>query len=110
MALPEVGTLYIPFTPVLPYPFTQPGGAGTVVYPQAKDSAPGQFETPLTPSGQYVFGCNHPMNCPRIWEVYDDVNDEQAALVCCPTCGFIQEIIEPYSQFQNYISTPIIIA
>lgn len=110
MALPQVGTLYQ--NPTIPPPaqWTQPAGPGTTVYPQAKDSAPGQFETPLTPSGQYAFGCGHLFNAPRIWEVYDDETEEQSALVCCPTCSYIQEIITPYSLYLNYIQNPIVIA
>lgn len=109
MALPQVGTLYQ--NPTIPNQiWTQPAGAGTRVFPQSEDSAPGQFETPLTPSGQYVPGCGHPVNCLRVWEVYDPDTGEQAALYCCPTCTFIVEIVVPYETFQNYISTPIIIA
>jgi hypothetical protein len=61
-------------------------------------------------SAQYSFGCGHWFNIPRIWEEYDPVTGEQAALICCPMCGYLQAIIEPYSLFLNYIQTPIVIA
>ena len=110
MPLPEVGTLYE--NPSIPAPptWSQPGGPGTKVYPQAQDSAAGEFETPLIPQGQYIPGCGHASNILRIIEIYDDVNDMQAALVCCSVCSFIIRIIEPYEEFDNYLVTPIVIA
>jgi len=30
--------------------------------------------------------------------------------VCCPICSYIQEIIDPYANYQNYMDTPIVIA
>jgi hypothetical protein len=102
MALPEIGTLYTPFSPGnLPPTYTQPGGPGTLVYPQQPMGER---------SAQYSFACGHWFNIPRIWEVYDDVNKEQAALICCPMCGLVQRIIEPYSEFDDYIQNPIIVA
>jgi hypothetical protein len=114
MALPTVGTLYQPLgdSPVgsLPSFWTQPGGPGTIVYPQPYDSAKGQIEPPLISVGMYVWGCGHITNLPWIFKAYDDVNNEEAALVCCPVCSFIQYIIEPYSEYLNYIQNPIVIA
>lgn len=109
MALPEVGSLY--FNPSIPNQiWSQPGGIGTTVYPQAKDSAPGQFETPLTPSGQYIPPCGHAQNALRVWQEYDPESGEQAAIVCCNVCTFVIQIIIPYSDFDNYIQNPILIA
>ena len=102
MALPAIGTLYTPFEPGnLPSYWSQPGGPGTQVFPAQH---PGQL------SAQYILGCGHASNILRIWEVYDSDTKQQAALVCCAACGYIQQIIEPYSQFQNYIQNPIVIA
>jgi len=109
MALPEVGTLYQ--NPAIPTQiWSQPGGPNTTVYPQAKDSAPGQFETPLTPSGQYIPGCGHAQNALRVWEEYDPESGEQAAIICCGVCTFVIEIIIPYSLYLNYLQNPIVIA
>ena len=100
--LPAIGSLYTPAEPGnLPPTYTQPGGVGTPVFPQQ----------PLGErSAQYSFGCSHFFNIPRIWQVYDPDTEEQAALICCPLCGYIQRIIEPYSEFDNYIQNPIIVA
>ena len=109
MSLPEIGTLYQ--NPSIPMQtWTQPGGPGTTVYPQAYDSARGFLEAPLNPTGQYVPGCGHASNILRIWEVYDSDTNQQAALICCPVCTFIVRIIEPYSAFDDYIVCPIVIA
>lgn len=98
---PQVGTLYKPQTIPGPTLYTQPGGPGTLVYPQQ----------PLgEKSAQYSFGCGHFFNIPRIWEEFDPVSGEQAAIIACPICTFIQQIVIPYSLYLNYIQTPIVIA
>ena len=114
MALPEIGTLYNPPGDAIPGTlasvWSQPAGRGTTVYPQPQDSAPGFMEPPIIPSGMYVFGCGHVFNLPWIFEAYDDDTGEQAAVVCCPVCSYVQQIIEPYERYLDYIDTPIVTA
>lgn len=114
MPLPQIGTLYNPsgdaIPGTLPSFWSQPGGPGTTVYPQPKDTAAGFLEPPLISIGMYVWGCGHITNLPAVFEAYDDETQERAALICCPTCTFIQLIIEPYSRYQDYIAIPIVVA
>lgn len=113
MALPEVGTLVNPFGDVIPgtlaSSWSQPGGAGTLVFPQAVDSAPGEFEPPLIPIGQYSFGCGHYFNLPWIFQAYDPVTQEEYAVIACPVCSYCQVIIL-LSEFLDYVQFPIVVA
>jgi hypothetical protein len=109
-----VGQLYKGFTrnglPV----WSQPGGIGTPVFPALPTQFPtiyqGYYQSVMSYPSLYVFGCLHPLNCAEIFEVYDPYNDVQVALVCCPMCSYIQEIISPYETYQNYEDTPILVA
>lgn len=114
LALPVIGSLYSPSGDALPGTlpsfWSQPGGPGTTVYPQPYDSAAGEFEPPLIPYGMYSFMCRHIFNLPAIFEEYDPVSGEQAAIICCPVCTLVQQIIIPYSEYQNYLQTPLVVA
>ena len=98
---PYPGTLYLGLTrnglPV----WSQPGGPGTLVFPQQPQ---GEH------SALYSFGCGHWFNCPEIFEIWYPYNEVQAALVSCPICSFVQQVIEPYENYQSYIDTPIVVA
>lgn len=111
--LPEVGTLFQPNADAvlgsLPPTWTQPGGPGTRVFPQQTDSAAGEFEPPMTPTGMYVPGCGHPCNCLAVFKQYDIITAEDVAIICCPACTYIQQIINPYRNYENYIKTPIFV-
>ena len=94
--------------------WTQPGGVGTLVYPQPQQYSPenyqGYQQSQMSYPALYCFGCGHYQNCPTVYEVYQPSLNEQVALVCCNQCGFIAQIIAPYSDFQSYIDTPLIVA
>lgn len=85
------------------YPFwSQPGGPGTIVYPQYPRQYPVQPERPQSfPQTPFVywsmlqFGCGHWCNCPEMFKVWDPYTELMAALVCCPQCSYIQLIVEP---------------
>lgn len=95
----------------LPF-WSQPGGIGTQVFPAQPSQFPlnfqGYYQVPMTYPSLYVAGCLHAFNCYAVFEVYDPVLAEQVALICCPACQFIQAIIAPYSNYQNYEITPIL--
>lgn len=109
-----VGELYLGFNrnglPV----FTQPGGPGTPVFPQAPTIFPQQYQgyqqVPMSYPSLYVAGCLHQFNCYEIFEVDSPNDGNQVALACCPICSYIQEIFDPYTNFSNYEITPIVIA
>lgn len=79
MAL-TVGSLY-PHPNYLPQP-TQLGGPGNPV------TDPTQTINERT--GQFNPGCTHSVNTYLI--IRDGVNEQPSDLVCCPICGWIQQI------------------
>jgi hypothetical protein len=106
MADPVLGELYAPYS-YLPK-FVQEGGAGTPVVPPPAEylvncgslqiGNPPVARDPLNQiNGQWNSGCGHVINS---WEVRQDtVDGVLSAIVCCPLCGFVQQIITPYSLF-----------
>lgn len=112
----EVGQLYLgPDRNGLPV-WSQPGGIGTLVYPQLPRRFPwfgsdpeGLYEWPMGYPAQYFAGCGHPLNCWEIYSYFDKYLDDIMALICCPMCSFIQEIM-PLSQYEDYIEVPIVVA
>lgn len=109
----EVGQLYknglINGLPV----FTQPGGPGTLVYPQYPTLFPAQnqgyYQQIMSYPALYYAGCGHGFNCFEVFEVYDPYGEQQVALLCCPFCSYIQAIYEPADDYWNYEVTPIVI-
>lgn len=88
-----VGGLY-PHPDYLPQP-TQPGGTGTPV------TDPSQ--TVDEHQGQFMPGCTHSINTWML--IRDGVDGVPSDIVCCPMCGWIQQI-QPAGFFDN---VPIII-
>ena len=96
----------------LPY-WKQPGGVGTKVYPQLPTQFPeqnmGYPQTPFSYPAMYYFNCNHPLNCPEIFQYYDKYLGKQMVAICCPMCSYVQQILT-LSDYQNYLITPIVTA
>jgi hypothetical protein len=89
-AFPVVGEIYQP-APYQP-PFTQPGGPGTTVYPVQQT---GELV------GQFTAGCSHSFNN---WLVLATTaaNGDQVAVLCCPYCHYVQQIIDPFSNIYTW--------
>lgn len=79
--------------------WSQPGGIGTPVFP-----AQPQGEH----SALYTAGCLHWFNVYEIYQVYDPYGLQQVKLLCCPLCSFINQIITPAENYNNYEITPIV--
>jgi hypothetical protein len=94
--------------------WTQPGGIGTLVYPQPQELSPERYQgyprRVMNYPALYSARCGHFFNCYEIFEVLSPSDGHQVALVVCPQCGFIQEIIDPYERFTDYMDTPLVIA
>jgi hypothetical protein len=94
--------------------WSQPGGPGTLVYPQPQQLSPEKFEgyqqAPMSYLALYCFGCGHYQNCAEVYEVFSEADGVQVALIVCNQCSYIQQIIVPYANYQNYIETPLVIA
>ena len=101
--IPQLGTLFYSGVRNGTLTWTQPGGPGTLVYPQQ-------------PFGEHVAlwvgGCGHWFNH---WDVHQNIFNPpsqqvgyvtSSAFLCCPLCSFIQQIIVPYTDIYslaNYI-------
>ena len=94
--------------------WTQAGGIGTPVSPQPQALSPenymGYQQSVMSYPSLYQAGCGHFQNTYSIQEVFQPSSGNQVALVLCSQCQFVQEIIDPYSRFENYEETPLITA
>lgn len=112
MSVLVVGGLYI--TDYQGTPWSQPGGIGTQVLPTLGDGpmtsypVPGQF---LMPSAQAIWhpGCGHGCDEWQIFRDFDSDTDMSVAVVTCPICSYVVQLIEPYEEIENYFRFPIII-
>lgn len=87
--MPIVGTFFNPRT-YIPR-FSQPGGVGSPTFPQ---EATGEL------LGQWMAGCSHSFNS---WEVAAASScGTQVAVVQCPICSYVQQIISPYSAINQW--------
>jgi hypothetical protein len=83
--------------------YSQPNGIGTAVVPQPPqvNPPPSWKNSNWLPAYPYAYislltwGCGHRTNTAETWTVGDPYSGEQAALLCCPTCGYLGYIIEP---------------
>lgn len=117
MSVLTVGSLYIPNYGGIHW--TQPGGVGTTVFPQQNTGPfwnnPGKsyplIGPPFAEAGQalWISPCGHGFDTVQIFRDYDSNTSQSAAVVCCPICSFLIELLEPYSLLQNYLQVPIVI-
>ena len=93
--------------------WTQPIPGG-LVYPQPQALSPEKYmgyqQMQMIYPAQYFLPCGHYQNCPTVQEAFQPSLNEQVALVLCSQCGYIAQIIAPFSSFESYIDTPLIIA
>ena len=108
--LPQIGTLYNGGYQNGIRVYTQPQGPGTPVFPQPPTTSPPQnwrntAYLPVYPTvfvSLLTFGCGHRTNTVEVFEQWDPVNGVQAALLCCPVCSFIVEIVEPAADWYYF--------
>jgi hypothetical protein len=90
------GALYPPDPGVVPA-YTQPGGPGTLAYPQ---------QTMGEQMGLFVGGCGHWFGSWFVQEgsFLDPDTDTvmSVALVTCPLCGFLQQQIIPFDRIYSF--------
>lgn len=105
---PQLGTLY---PPAAGYPkYSQPGGPGTPTIPQPQNGGNGMTWVNGIPfevgSGMFTAGCNDWFNS---WDIAScQIAGVTAALILCPVCHYLQQIIIPYLLIQDPIANPII--
>ncbi len=105
---PTLGTLY---PKSVGYPqFTQPGGPGTQTFPAQQSGGSGMTWIDGIPNeigqGLFTAACGHWFNS---WDIVScTVAGVPAALILCPVCHIIQQVVIPYSLIQDPIASPII--
>jgi hypothetical protein len=113
-----VGMLYLgPDRNGLPV-WSQPGGIGTLVYPQLPNAFPwfggpaggdGIYSWPASYPAQYFWPCGHPANTAEIYSFADIYNDNEVmAAIVCPLCSYVIQLM-PLAQYQNNQTTPLVI-
>lgn len=86
----QVGTMYV--QPNGPNGlFRQPGGPGTLVYPQQTTGVDYFSTKPFSElTGMFSCGCGHFVNEPMMQQEYDENTNGLIMLIICPICSFIQ--------------------
>jgi hypothetical protein len=88
-SVPVVGAIWNP--PSYLPPFTQPGGIGTATFPAQQT---GELV------GQWTAGCGHSF---QVWNVASvTIAGVQTAVVQCPYCSYVQELISPYDAIYTW--------
>jgi hypothetical protein len=115
VSLPTIGTLYDPKWNNIAW--SQPGGAGTKVFPAEAINIPwgppngypvvGQIFSEN--SGLWTTGCQHWFNALMIFRGFDVSTGKSAAIACCPLCSFVCNILEPYESITDPMRFPVII-
>jgi hypothetical protein len=90
--------------------WSQPGGIGSQVFPQQVTSTEYFQVTPFSElSGMMSCGCGHFLNTPLIQREYDYNTNSSVALLCCPLCGYVNSILEPFESALSTVSQPQIV-
>ena len=77
--------------------WSQPGGPGTLVYPQQQLGGEYLEIKPFNEfSGIFTAGCGHSQDEALIQREYDYVNQTSVALICCQLCGYVQYTLSPF--------------
>jgi len=97
--------------------YKQPGGVGTLVYPQFPRLFPERYQgypqSPFSYPAQSSWGCGHAANTAEVFQYFDPYQNngegEQMCAICCSMCGYVQQILT-VEQYHSYIYTPIVTA
>ena len=110
----DVGTLYQKNRNGIAW--SQPLGPGTAVYPQEANYIYDPPQNPIPPgtffsesSGLWFAGCGHNFDDFWVFRDYDDITSSSVAIVACPLCSFIIQLIEPYEKWTDVNQFPIIV-
>lgn len=89
--------------------YTQPGGIGTPVFPQPPQINPppnwhGANWLPQFPyayTALLTWGCAHWTNTAEVFRGFNPYDQESVAFLCCPVCGYLGYIVEPYEDWER---------
>jgi len=95
--------------------WSQPGGKGTQVFPAQADGQPfSAYPVPgqiFVEAGEALWraGCGHGFDAFRIQQDYDPTTKSSCALILCPICSYLINVIEPYELVYSVTQHPIIV-
>jgi len=88
----------------------QPGGVGTLVYPQQVTGVDYFSTKPFSElSGMMSSPCGHYMNAPLVQREYDYTTNQSVALLCCQLCGYVVWTISPFEAALNTVQLPYLV-
>jgi hypothetical protein len=95
--------------------WTQPGGIGTIVYPQPQngpwtDYPIGGLTINETGFAWWLPGCGHSIQAWRLIQEFDYDTNQSVMLITCPSCSWVQNVLSPASEAYDPISHCIIVA
>lgn len=110
--LPPLGDFYVRNWNGIEWRLT--GGPGTKVIPAQNDGpflaypTPGQF---ISEAGEALWRspCGHGFDSFQVFRDFDSVTGKSVAVVCCPICTVTLHYIEPYEEWTNVNSYPILV-
>jgi hypothetical protein len=79
--------------------WTQPGGPGTLVYPQNQRNVPwpdwpGAGTMTINEIANWVNpGCGHVVKMYDVVQEWDAVEGQAVSLLCCPSCSYVQRAV-----------------
>lgn len=94
--------------------WTQPGGAGSQVFPTQKNAEPWpEYPIPGLVISEFQpwvpIGCLHSIKFYSIVKEWDYDTDMDCALITCPICSYVQRVIKPYDLVLNPVEYAIIL-
>ena len=102
----EIGALYPP-DGLGNIKWSQPGGVGTMVYPQQQTSTDYFSVKPFSElSGMMACPCGHYINSPLVQREYDYTVNDSVALICCEMCGYVCWSISPFEAALSTVNIP----
>lgn len=89
----------------------QPGGPGTLVYPQQQVGSNYFSTQPFSElSGIFSGPCGHSFDQPLVQREYDYGTQSSVALICCMLCGYVIYTLEPFESALNTVEQPWLVA
>lgn len=89
--------------------WSQPGGPGTLVYPQQQTGVDYFSTKPFSElSGVMSAPCGHFFNAPLVQREFDYNTGKSVALICCFLCGYVIYTLEPFESALDTVQQPIL--
>lgn len=102
----QIGALY-PAGGLSNIKWSQPGGVGTLVFPQQQTGVAYLSTKPFSElSGIFACPCGHFCNYPLVQREWDYATSSSVALICCPLCGYVVYTMAPFESALSTVYQP----